>query len=197
MPDTYLELAACRAAVKWPGYLQPEDFGYDFRDWVSPYSKGAHALGGIAIVLQDWSSTDALGRGLDPDVQEHGRTRGLLTNRRLETLVGRVFGLELQEVFVTNIFPFIKSGCISSPIPRRDAIRAATEFAKVELEIVRPTLTLALGRVPQSVLTAVGVQHVGLPHPAARIGDANAHEERWRAALAGRVAVQSAGKGNN
>ena len=190
MPRAYRELADRRVAAKWPGYLQPEDFGYDFRDWVSPYTKGAHALGGIAIVLQDWSIEDVLRGGPDPDIQACGRTRELLTNRRLEGLVGSVLGLELIEVFVTNIFPFIKHGSISSRVPRRDAVQAATQFAKRELEIVRPIITLALGRVPQAVLRAVGVRHTSLPHPAARIGAENVHEGLWRQALKGRGVIQ-------
>ena len=75
MPQAYRELAASRATARWPGYLQPEDFGYDFRDWVSPYTKSAHAFGGVAVVLQDWSSADTLRSGFDPDVQEFGRMR--------------------------------------------------------------------------------------------------------------------------
>jgi hypothetical protein len=83
----------------------PEDFGYDFRDWVSPYTKTACRLGSVAVVLQDWASADGLRAGPDPEVQEYGRTRGLRTNRMLEALLGRVFGLTLAEVYATNAFP--------------------------------------------------------------------------------------------
>jgi hypothetical protein len=55
-PSLYLDLAYKCATTFFPGYKQPEEFGYDFKDWVSPYTKTAHALDGIAVVLQDWSS---------------------------------------------------------------------------------------------------------------------------------------------
>jgi uracil-DNA glycosylase family 4 len=150
---------------------------------VSPYTKGAHALGGIAVVLQDWSSADVLSAGIDSEVQRLGRTPGLRTNRTLELLLQRVLGVSLVEVYVTNIFPFVKPGGISNPVPRRDAERAAREYAQQELALVQPTVVLALGRIPESVLRAVGVECVGLPHPAARIGSFAAHETAWRTAL--------------
>ena len=56
MPAEYLELACKRRKTRMPGYSHPEDYGYEFQEWVSPYTKGAHTLGGIAIVLQDWAS---------------------------------------------------------------------------------------------------------------------------------------------
>src|SRR5688572_33045549 len=98
LPSAYAELARSRVEARWPGYQQPEDFGYDFRDWVSPYTKTACTLGGIALVLQDWASADGLRGGPVPDIQEYGRTRGLRTNRLLESLLGRVFGLALADV---------------------------------------------------------------------------------------------------
>jgi hypothetical protein len=52
MPPEYLELARKRVEMCWPGYQQPEEFRYNFRDWVSPYTNGAHALGGIAASPQ-------------------------------------------------------------------------------------------------------------------------------------------------
>lgn len=85
--------------------MQPEDFGYDFRDWVSHYTK------------------------------------------------------------------------------------AAREFTREELALVKPVVTIALGRLTASVLSAVGVNCVGLPHPAARIGSVAAHEAIWRSVLGNRMGV--------
>ena len=107
------ELAQSRVQARWPGYQQPEDFGYDFRDWVSPYTKPACTLGGIALVLQDWASADGLRGGPVPDIQEYGRTRGLRTNKVLESLLDRV-SLALADVYATNAFPFIKRGGMSN-----------------------------------------------------------------------------------
>jgi hypothetical protein len=130
MPKAYLDLANERVNTRWPGYAQPEDFGYDFREWVSPYTKGAHTLGGIAVVLQDWSSSDTLRAPIDPSIQEHGRTLGLRTNRILEALLLRLFGATLADVYATNAFPFIKQGGISKGIPRSDVIAAARLFTR-------------------------------------------------------------------
>jgi len=183
MSEAYRQLARVRVRTRWPGYAQPEDFGYDFREWVSPYTKGAHAVNGIALVLQDWSSSEGLGDDPDPDVQRYGRTPGLRTNRMLEDLLARVVGLKLANVYATNVFPFIKSGTISSPLPFGDVVHAAEQFTRVELELARPRLILALGRVPFAALQRVGVSCYRLPHPAARIGRADAHARAWRAVL--------------
>ena len=68
MPPRYLELAKKRADAKCPRHKQVEEFGYDFREWVSPFTKGACRLGGIALVLQDWASSEKLAGQVDPDI---------------------------------------------------------------------------------------------------------------------------------
>ena len=183
MPTGYAELAKQRVDTQWPGYKQPEDFGYDFRTWVSPYTKSAHALGGVAIVLQDWVSSDRLSRGVEPALQEYGRDPALLTNRRLEALLSRVFNLGLDQVYVTNVFPFVKPGGMSGPVPKRDVSKAVATFTGPELTLVRPTLVLALGTLPYRALLRAGIQAIGVPHPAARIGSVEQHEAQWRRAL--------------
>src|SRR5262245_634701 len=133
MPTTYRDLARARVAARWPGYQQPEDFGYDFRDWVSPYTKSACRLGGIALVLQDWASADGLAGGPDPEIQKYGRKPSLRTNVVLSKLLRRIWGLSLAEVYATNAFPFIKGGSMSNRLPLRDVAKAAQLFAAVEL----------------------------------------------------------------
>lgn len=183
LPPAYAELARSRVQARWPGYQQPEDFGYDFRDWVSPYTKTACTLGGIALVLQDWASADGLRGGPVPDIQEYGRTRGLRTNKLLESLLGRVFGLALADVYATNAFPFIKRGDMSSALPFGDVVKAVRLFAAAELEIVRPTMVVAVGAVAHEALERVGISSIRVPHPAARIGNGGAHELAWRKAF--------------
>jgi hypothetical protein len=169
--------------------MQPEDFKYDFRDWVSPYTKGAHTSESLAFVLQDWSSEDALRRdiamrgGIDPSIQEFGRSLHLLTNTRLEKLLDHFFGYQLADVYATNIFPFVKRGNISSSISMRDARAAAFSFIKPELQIAKPKKVLALGRLPSILLKEIGIDCINLPHPAARIGGLEAHVSRWNQAL--------------
>jgi restriction system protein len=183
MPKGYELLAKERVEAKWPGYHQPEDFGYDFREWVSPYTKSAHARGGVAVVLQDWASADRLSRGVEPAIQKHGRDPGLLTNRRLDALLQRVFSLTIDRVYVTNAFPFVKPGGMSQPVPMSDLCKSVETFTKPELELVRPTMILALGKLPSMALIHSGLRVVALPHPAARIGSTEAHEVEWRSAL--------------
>lgn len=180
---SYNELAQARTTSRWTGYKQPEDFGYKFHDWISPYTKGACAHKSIAIVLQDWSSEEKLQAGIDPDVQRLGRSPVLKTNKTLERLLEDIFGLSFDQIYATNIFPFIKLGKISAPLPMRDVRRAASEFTVRELEIARPSKILALGRVSSQVLQSIGVDCIALPHPAARIGAYAKHKNAWLDAL--------------
>lgn len=183
MNSEYCQLAERRATTTWEPYLQPEDFGYDFREWVSPYTKGSHAMGGIALVLQDWASADGLKGGPIPDVQEFGRTRGLLTNKRLEETLRRVFGLTIDEVYTTNAFPFVKPGGMSSNIPLSHIVRTVREFTAKEIQIAKPTTLIALGSVTSRALDRAGLNAYHVPHPAARGLSADDHERLWRKAL--------------
>lgn len=184
MCSQYLSLAADRAAVKCAPHKQPEDFGYDFREWVSPYTKGANKCGGVALVLQDWVSADGLDKSIyKADIQSCGRTPKLLTNKRLESLLNRVFGLSLCDVYATNTFPFVKAGDMSATPPMSDVREAVHRFAVQELKLAEPTAVLALGAVAHAALRECRVPCIRLPHPAARIGGVAKHEAAWRTAL--------------
>ena len=183
MSPEYLALAAERAVTKCSPHKQPEDFGYDFRAWVSPYTKGAHTCKGIALVLQDWASADGLAGPPNADIQAHGRTPALLTNVRLEQLLRRIFGLHLSEVYATNAFPFVKAGGMSASLRSSEVRSAARRFVVRELELAEPKLVLALGAVAHAALRDCGVPCIRLPHPAARIGGLPNHEAAWREAL--------------
>lgn len=182
MSIEYLALAAERAAAECAPHKQPEDFGYKFASWVSPYTKGANRMGGLAFVLQDWASEEGL-RKFNPDIQLHGRTPELLTNTRLEQLLKRVFDLGLADVYITNAFPFVKVGPMSAAIPVRDVRKAARRFLWRELQLVKPTHVFALGAVASKALCECRIASIRLPHPAARIGGLEKHEAAWRAAL--------------
>ena len=184
MSPEYLALAKQRAETTCSPHKQPEDFGSDFRRWVSPYTKGAHRIGGVAIVLQDWASADGLSREPDPDIQLYGRTPKLLTNVRLELLLRSVLGLRLSDVYATNAFPFVKAGGMSAAIPMGDVHSAASRFLTTELNMANPTVVLALGAVAHSALLGCHVPCIRVPHPAARIGPVGQHEAAWRVALA-------------
>lgn len=183
IPSKYLALAAERVEATCSPHKQPEDFGYDFRCWVSPYTKGAHRYKSIALVLQDWASTDGLTEPINSVIQAHGRMPTLLTNIRLEQLLHRVLGMRLCEVYATNAFPFVKLGGMSASLRTSDVRKAAQRFAVRELELAEPRLVIALGVVAHTALLACGVPCVRLPHPAARIGGLQMHEAEWRKSL--------------
>lgn len=94
-----------------------------------------------------------------------------------------MFGVSLSQVYATNVFPFIKAGGISSSIPRKDVLEAANRFTLRELAIARPKTVLALGTMAANALRLIDIDCHALPHPAARIGSTDRHEEVWRAAL--------------
>jgi hypothetical protein len=85
----------------------------------------------------------------------HGRTHpDRATNKRLKELLHRYFQLELKDVYVTNVFPFVKLGAISASIAMRDLVRAARAFALPQIEIVGPRLARprsTLWRSPSAV----------------------------------------------
>ena len=120
MQQPYLTLALRRYACRPESFKNPEDLGFEFRQWISPYTKCAHTPGGIAVVLQDWGSIRGF-EGLITNtcrvIQEHGRNPHLKTNVRLDLLLQRVFEKRVEDIYVTNAFPYIKSGTMSSKIP--------------------------------------------------------------------------------
>jgi uracil-DNA glycosylase len=86
------------------------------------------------------------------------------------------FGVELADVYATNLFPFIKKGGINSSIPMRDLVRAAKDFALPQMRIVQPKLIVCLG------LNTFNAIRIACGHkPAQRMNEAIAspftHEE--------------------
>jgi hypothetical protein len=183
MPPEYLALAEERASAECSPHRQPEDFGYDFRTWVSPYTKGAHTCGGLALVLQDWASVEKLTGGPRADIQLYGRLPTLRTNVRLEALLIRIFGTTLSGVYATNAFPFVKQGSMSAPLRQCEVLRSVRQFTYKELRIAEPRIVLALGSVAYKAISYAGIECVRVPHPAARIGTLEVLESHWRAAL--------------
>lgn len=114
-------------------------------DYVSPYSKGAHNFDAdVMILLQDWSSDDALHRSSGPS--ELGRDPNLPTNKTLDRLLDTALGLRLEDTYATNLFPFIKRGGLSTRIPFADLVLAAKEFALPQIRIIAPRLVVCLGK---------------------------------------------------
>ena len=145
--ERLFELARKRQET-WAGYRGIGEFhgGAYECDHVSPVTKTAGNLNSdILVLLQDWSSERSLEGKLDEDARDFGYTRTEPTFSNLSTLLRRHFKRELNEVYATNLFPFIKPGKMTQSIPRRDLVRAAWEFAIPEIEIVKPHLVICLG----------------------------------------------------
>jgi uracil-DNA glycosylase len=143
-----IKLAQKRKATRWDGYGCIGDYndGVYECEYVSPYTKSAHNIDSdIMVILQDWSSDSRLIGKLDQDAMKYGYTPSLPTNKNLIRLLNAYFGLGLNDIYATNLFPFIKYGALSATIPRNDLIRAAQEFALPQIKIVCPKLVVCIG----------------------------------------------------
>ncbi len=120
-----MELGLKRQRTKWPGYAGIGDYhsGVYECEHVSPYTKSAGNVDSfIMVILQDWSSDKFLRGPVDDGARDLGRTPRLPTNRNLERLIRNHFGLELRQIYATNLFPFIKMGDMTNTIPNRDLV---------------------------------------------------------------------------
>ena len=137
-----------RKLDRWKGYKCIGDYarGKYECDFVSPYTKSAKNVDSpIMVLLQDWSSDKALKPPFNPEVAEKGYYPPFPTNRRLIELLKVYFNRPLNQVFATNLFPFIKMGGISATIPERYYVEAAKQYAIPQIKIVCPKLVICLG----------------------------------------------------
>jgi uracil-DNA glycosylase len=145
-----MELAQKRKRSRWNGYKCIGDYhGGDFEcDYVSPYTKSAHNVdSNIMIILQDWSSDEEMSDPRDQEaMKKYGYTPSLGTNKNLIRLLNAHFGVGLNDIYATNLFPFIKPGALNAPIHRKDLVRAAQEFALPQVKIVCPKLVVCIGQ---------------------------------------------------
>jgi uracil-DNA glycosylase len=171
--DALAALARKRRSTRWPGYGAIGEYhdGIYECDHVSPYSKAAgNTDARIMVLLQDWASHDALSGPVHPERVRLGHDPERWTNRHLKDLLRRHLGVGFGEVYATNVFPFVKPGGMSAPIPMRDMVPAAAMFALPQVEIVRPQIALCLGiRTFNAVARAAGHRSV------ARLDDAIAN----------------------
>jgi hypothetical protein len=149
-------LAKKRQRARWPRYKGIGDYhnGVYECNYVSPYTKTAGNVNSeIMVMLQDWSSRAALTqKNVDSDSVIFGYSTRLPTNRNLIRLLEEHFSKSLTDVYATNLFPFVKRGQMGASIPRRDLVRAAKEFARPQIGIVRPKLVICLGLVTFNAL---------------------------------------------
>ena len=142
------ELARKRQTSRWTGYNCIGDYhaGAYECDFVSPYTRGGCNVDAeLMVLLQDWASDDVL-RG--PILEARftvGHDPKRMTNIRLKRLLREHFGFELQDIYATNVFPFVKLGPMDASMKRRDLVRAANEFALPQIVIVEPRFAVCLG----------------------------------------------------
>lgn len=103
-------------------------------------------------MLQDWASDGFLSGPFHEPSAKLGHTPSRPTNRNLASLLDKVFGLTLREIYGTNLFPFVKLGGMSDPIAKADLIRAAHQFGVPQIHIVKPKLVVCLGLVTFNAL---------------------------------------------
>jgi restriction system protein len=142
-------LGSLRQRHCYRGYHQISDFhhGNYESDFVSPYTKTAGNVNSdIAILLQDWASEENLSGPFDREAALLGYTPAVPTNKNLVKLLHDVFELELSDIFATNVFPYIKPGEMSAPIPQCDFDRAFAEFCFPQINIVKPRFVICCGK---------------------------------------------------
>lgn len=154
------ELGSVRKSDFRIGYSNIASFkgGLYESEFVSPYTKGSQNVeSGIFVLLQDWVSKETLEGKIDQDLVEKGRSSRFSTNSTLEKYLGEFFGLSLEDVFSTNLFPLIKMGGASAEIGEEDYEWAARKYALPQIEIVQPKIVVLCGKkVYQAVFPLIG-----------------------------------------
>jgi hypothetical protein len=153
-----LALVRLRKATRWPAYKCIGDYhkGAYECDFVSPYTKTAGNVDAeIMVMLQDWASDDVLRGPFHEPSATLGHDPSRPTNKNLIKLLNMTFGVTLRDTYGTNLFPFVKLGGMSEPIPQGDLIAAALQFALPQILIVKPKLVICLGLVTFKALREV------------------------------------------
>lgn len=125
---------------------------------------------------QDWTNHENMREGTT--LAEHHKARpdlwytpNLPTNQRLKDLLSKCLGEDPSKVFFTNLFPFIKSGGISAGIPVHLIREMAEQYAKPQVEIIKPRIVICLGRATYNGLRhAYGKPELGSMTAAMEVG---------------------------
>ena len=114
-------------------------------DVVSPTSIVANNLDADVMLMgQDWDAEEGCRRPPNYDVAL-GYDPEWPTNKNVDSLLEVGLKLSRKDVYWTNLFPFIKGGDASAPIPVRELRNAATDFGIPQIEIVRPRVVVCFG----------------------------------------------------
>jgi len=121
-------------------------------NFVSPITKTAGNIGSnIFVLLQDWTSEDAMDKEKDmpaaevAEMRERGYDPDSTTFKRLINLLRLHFEKSLHDIYASNVFPLIKPKGTGSAIPLKDMRWGAEEFTLPQIAILRPRLTVILG----------------------------------------------------
>ncbi|TYT74190.1 uracil-DNA glycosylase family protein [Desulfobotulus mexicanus] len=144
-----LKLSKLRQQTRYNGYTSIGDYqnGIWECDFVSPYSKSSHnSDSDILVFLQDWCSSDSFNNSICQETLRLGYTPNVRTNVNLKNLLKKHFKKNLEDIYSTNLFPYIKPGSMSAKIPAADLYRAAKQFAVPMIDIVQPKIVICLGK---------------------------------------------------
>ena len=144
-----LELAKRRQADRLPPHSNLSDFhnGYYECDFVSPWTISAQNVDSpLMLIGQDWLSSSRLNLPKDEEQKRRGQTWNLPTNETLRCLLQRHMALSFGDTYATNLFPFIKPGRMTVPIPTADLDYCASRYAIPQIKIVAPKMVVCLGR---------------------------------------------------
>ena len=120
-----------------------------------PTRKSAQKLDAdIMLVLQDWASDEYFQKRVDPDpvliAKGHDPTRP--TNKNLKKLLQAHFGIQLEQTYATNLFPFIKLGKMSGRVRGAAFADAAETYTVPEIKLVEPKLVVCCGSAVSRVI---------------------------------------------
>ena len=142
--ERLLALGQKRKEARFEGYRCLGDVlgGAYECDFVSPFTKAAGNVDSkIFVLLQDWATEANLGSTVDEATRRLGYTPGEPTTMRLRELLGIHFQQGLQDVYATNLFPFLRV----RQVHFADLVRAANAFVLPQIQIVQPRLVICLG----------------------------------------------------
>lgn len=195
-----LELARRRQATRWPPYKCIGDYqeGVYECEFVSPYTKSARNHDAAVMVLgQEWAGDSSLSGPLDPGARDVGYTLGNRTHENLGKRLDFHFGLRLQDVYATNVFPFVKLGRENALIPTKDLVRAARDFALPQIAILQPVIAVCLGKAAfNAVRIAAGNYECRLLDEAIRSPFVVGSTEIWCQAHTGQSGTNNRNRGD-
>lgn len=143
------KLGKDRQSKCYPNFLNIKDIlnGEYESDFVSPYTKSAGNVDSqIMVLLQDWASSEGFSKQCNEEIMKFGYNPSLRTNKNFFTLLKQTFNKNISDIFVTNIFPYIKIGNMSKNIPQQYLDQGFEEFCLPQIRIINPKLVICCGK---------------------------------------------------